>query len=205
MWFIGLLYWIRLVLNFQLTSFQLSRHPLTCWMFLEIHVSSKSSSLCPWYLQVVFTAMNRSDGVRRSTGPGVTFRLGTVIALLSRVSFLKYAEKTFPPVAAAAECTTGSPLLGCATVATSMPVTSRQVTAVAAARGPAAELKVLIDPPAGFHIATEVLQLQSWTEEMELSPGVYNIIDKLDPTHSWSSFVSFMSAWDPPLSDTVNL
>lgn len=137
--------------------------------------------------------MNRSDGVRRSSGPGVTFRLGMVIALLSRVSFLKYAEKTFPPVAAA-ECTTGSPLLGCATVATSMPVTSRQVTAVAAARGPAAELKVLIDPLAGFHIATEVLQLQSWTEEMELSPGVYNIFDNLDPTHSWSSLVSFMSA-----------
>lgn len=135
-------------------------------MFLEIQVSSSRSSLCRWYLPVVFTAMNRSSGERRSTGAGgALLRAGPLIALLSRVSFLKYAEKTFPPGAATVG-STGSPLLGWPTVTTSMPVTSRQVTAAAAARGAAAELKVIIDPPAGFHIVTErvVLQLRSWTE-----------------------------------------
>lgn len=127
--------------------------------------------------------MNRSDGLRRSTGPGVTCRLGTVIVLLSRVSFVKYAEKTFPPVAAA-EYFTGSSLLGCATVTTSMQVTSRQVTAVAAARGPATELELVIDPPAGFHIPTEGLQLQKWN----CLQGVYNIIHDLEPAHSWNYF-----------------
>lgn len=131
-------------------------------MFLEIHVSRRSPSLCPWYLLVVFTAMNRSDGVRSSTGTrGVFLRGGPLIALLSRVSFLKYAEKTFPPVAAAGR-PSESPLLGCPTVATSTPVTSKQVTAVPTA------VRALEDPPAGFHIVTECLvsQLQSWTEEV---------------------------------------
>lgn len=168
------------------------RHRLTCCMFLEIHVSSRSSSLRPWYLPVVFTAMNTSDGERCSTGPGgALLRGGPFIALLSRVNFLKYAEKTFPPVAAAGR-STGSPLLGCPTVTTSMPVTSRQVTAVAAARVPADELKVLIDPPAGFHIVTGrmVSQLQSWTEEMQLFSGVHNILHGEDTTHSWKHLCS---------------
>lgn len=125
-------------------------HWLTCCMFLEIQVSSRSSSLCRWYLPVVFTAMNRSAGVRCSTGGGGTLlRGGPLMALLSRVSFLKYAEITFPLVAAAARGgSAGSPLLGCPTVTTSIPVTSRQVTAAAAA------LKALIDSPAGFHIVS---------------------------------------------------
>lgn len=110
--------------------------------------------------------MNRSAGERCSTGPrGALFRGGALIALLSRVSFLKYAEKTFPLVAAAGG-STGSPLLGCPRVTTSIPVTSRQVTAAAAARSPVAELKVFFDPPEDFHIVTEgiVLPLHSWTE-----------------------------------------
>ncbi len=142
----------------------ITQHWLTCCRFLEIQVSSRSSSLWRWYLPVVFTAMNRSAGERCSTGPGgALLRGGALIALLSRASFLKYAEKTFPLVAAAGG-STGSPPFGCPTVTTSIPVASRQVTAAAAARGPAAELKVLFDPPAGFHIVT-VLQLRSWTEE----------------------------------------
>lgn len=57
------------------------------------------------------------------------------------------------------------------------------MTAAAAARGAAAELKVIIDPPAGFHIVTEraVLQLQSWTE------GSLRGLTTTSPqwTHNW--------------------
>lgn len=62
------------------------------------------------------------------------------------------------------------------------------MTAVAAAtRVPADELKALIDPPAGFHIVTGwmVSQLQSWTKEIQLFSGVYNILHGEDTTHSW--------------------
>lgn len=95
-------------------------------MCLEIHVSSSSCSRGRWYLPVVFTATNTSTGERCSTGGGgALLRGGPLIARLSRLNFLKYAENTSPPVAAA-----GGPPLGCPTVTTSMPVTSRQVTAL---------------------------------------------------------------------------
>ncbi|TNN56714.1 hypothetical protein EYF80_033059 [Liparis tanakae] len=92
--------------------------------------------------------MNRSSGERRSTGPaGALLLRGPLTARLSRVSFLKYAENAFPLAGGSA----GSPPLGCPTVTTSVPVTSRQVTAAAAA---AAELKEPFDPPEGLHIVT---------------------------------------------------
>ncbi|KAA8595264.1 hypothetical protein FQN60_012399 [Etheostoma spectabile] len=58
--------------------------------------------------------------------------------------------QSLPVISSGTRGSTGSPLLGCPTVTTSIPVTSRQVTAAAAA-----ELKLLFDPPAaGFHIVT---------------------------------------------------
>lgn len=95
--------------------------------------------------------MNRSAWERCSTALGGTpLRWGPLTALLSRASLFMYTEKASasPPAGR-----TVRPLTGRRPVSSSVPVSSRQVTAAAAARGPA-ELEESLGPPAGFHILT---------------------------------------------------
>lgn len=149
------------------TTATIAEPRLTCCMFLEIQVSSRSPSLCSWYLRVLFTAMKSSCGLRCSTGPRGALPLpgDPTIALLCRVSFLKYAEKTLLPpkaagagaAAAAAGQPGGSPLLRSPTAAKSRQLTSRLPT-----EGP-----LIVDPPEASHFVakwTALLPLPSWEE-----------------------------------------